>query len=1237
MQNPTHRNRDELLQAYRDHLLSHVSKVHILGEAGERELKDVFVELSIVERHTPCQPAEFIGMVDSVLRRRFDTSADAGGEASPEILERREEEAKRRLKPNDLLRRRTKAIITGAPGRGKTTLLKYLALQSQEKEKRLAVWLEIKGISKPLFAQAERAAAQGGNLTLQELWLRHLKIHLSLSDAETQLLRRHWWEKFKANEIVVLLDGFDELQDETAERSLNKCVREFASAAHDNALLISTRPYAQHKLGKEHLQELEIEPLTPHQIESFLSCYYPDDAATKGLLRTLRERSSLIELLRVPLLLGVILRLHRENRFTNERLKLYEIIITDLVHELDRSKSVIRPFRINDERLRLDFLKFLAFERLLGDPSDGGEREASRIIFSYDLLKETAGAFLALERLPHSPRHLADDALSTPLLREVGADAYAFSHLTIQEYLAAVTLLRRDDHEQVFCRAYFNPALAEMEVLPMVLGLADAPEAFYATLERLPESLTYASFRLRARGLAYEPKVSQQLLESLTKQLISQHVFGRVLGATPYRKAIYQSFSAAGERFLEYVVNQIGRLLLSDDLFVLWKAAVALEEIGSERAADAALAALEQRKGDSIARNRLHGLLGKIGGKRAVAALLEALDDKNHLERWSVIRDLGRIGGERVVEPLIKELENWDSRVCAVAAEALGEIGGERAVDALSGVLKTKTSGIPLLDGEVRHVHSKTAEALARSGDERAIGVLFEALKDEDREVRACAAAALGQVGGERATDALLDAYRGADAYVRGAVAGALARIGGTRAVAPLLDDLKAEDVLTRRQVAIAMGPQGGELGLTLLLEILKSERSPTDRRRAAKALGLMSGERVVDALIEALKDEKYYVSYQAAQALGELGDKRATEPLIKALNSENKRVRWVAARALGLIGDARAVGPLIEALRDREFLVRMSAAKSLGQIGGERAVRALIDILKEPKSDVHWSATKALAQIGGEQAVAPLIELLKGVYEADYLRMRAMEAAKPEDRYVSAAEALGSMNKATLAAGLLKALSHGDAFVRLQAAQAVGYYSDDGQTLDLLKQLALTDGHDYVRRAAGAAAARFEYKLELMGQITVKGTARPLTDNESRELFLVGEVFKVVAEAGHIFRPTSNSDWGVDGEIEFKNDRGEASGQRVYLQLKSGDSYLRMRGTDGKEVFTIKNPRHAEYWQSHAYPVLLVIRDSSGQVRWMNVTEYLQRRGINVRQIEFQGEPFTAEAVKQMRTRFAR
>jgi GTPase SAR1 family protein len=148
---------------------------------------------------------------------------------------------------------------------------------------------------------------------------------------------------------------------------------------------------------------------------------------------------------------------------------------------------------------------------------------------------------------------------------------------------------------------------------------------------------------------------------------------------------------------------------------------------------------------------------------------------------------------------------------------------------------------------------------------------------------------------------------------------------------------------------------------------------------------------------------------------------------------------------------------------------------------------------------------------------------------------------------------------------------------------------------------------------------------------------ARISIDNESRELILVGHAYAIAGEAGQIFRGYTNSDHGIDGEIEFKNDKGEASGKRVYLQLKSGDSYLQTRLADGTEVFNIRRPRYAEYWLDQAYPVILVVRTSEGEIRWMDVTDYLKRHGPETRQVVFDGEPFTALSLVRLRDRLIR
>ncbi len=56
--------------------------------------------------------------------------------------------------------------------------------------------------------------------------------------------------------------------------------------------------------------------------------------------------------------------------------------------------------------------------------------------------------------------------------------------------------------------------------------------------------------------------------------------------------------------------------------------------------------------------------------------------------------------------------------------------------------------------------------------------------------------------------------------------------------------------------------------------------------------------------------------------------------------------------------------------------------------------------------------------------------------------------------------------------------------------------------------------------------------------------------------------------------------------------------------------------------------------WLSHPGPVMLVIRSSDGKIRWMNITEYLERHGAGTKQVVFEGEAFTAPNVALMRNR---
>ena len=158
---------------------------------------------------------------------------------------------------------------------------------------------------------------------------------------------------------------------------------------------------------------------------------------------------------------------------------------------------------------------------------------------------------------------------------------------------------------------------------------------------------------------------------------------------------------------------------------------------------------------------------------------------------------------------------------------------------------------------------------------------------------------------------------------------------------------------------------------------------------------------------------------------------------------------------------------------------------------------------------------------------------------------------------------------------------------------------------------------------------------------LDMQKTATRELDTQALEQILIGHVQAITGEANQIFRTLTQFDYGIDGEVEFKDNDGHPSGKKIYVQLKSGNSYLRTRRKDGREVFDVKNDRHLEYWISQPVDVYLVIRQTDEQtgeqtIRWMNVTRDLKnRKDKKSRQIIFEGEALTMEAVWRRRDAF--
>lgn len=91
----------------------------------------------------------------------------------------------------------------------------------------------------------------------------------------------------------------------------------------------------------------------------------------------------------------------------------------------------------------------------------------------------------------------------------------------------------------------------------------------------------------------------------------------------------------------------------------------------------------------------------------------------------------------------------------------------------------------------------------------------------------------------------------------------------------------------------------------------------------------------------------------------------------------------------------------------------------------------------------------------------------------------------------------------------------------------------------------------------------------------------------------------------GWIFREQFVYDFGVDAQVEIKNDE-RATGDLISIQIKSGHSYF-LESNDEWIVFRVDN-NHVEYWLGHSLPVIVVLYQPENKICYW---EYISNKTV--------------------------
>ena len=327
--------------------------------------------------------------------------------------------------------------ILGAPGGGKTTLLKHVALT-------LATDRKLRGASVPdylpilLFLREHvDAIVADPKLRLVEA----LSASLELMDEQPPA---GWFEAYlDAGKCLIMLDGLDEVASAEYRQKVVAWVDMQMKVYGECPFILSSRPHGYRSNPLSGVLHLVVRPFNREQIERFVNNWYlaneiasyqkldagVEMAAKKGardLLKRIYDARDIAELAINPLLLTMIATLHKyRSSLPGRRVELYAEICEVLLGRKDQASGVaieLTPAQ------KISVLQPLAFSLM--------ERKTREI--ELDAAAEVIAAPLKLVTAAMQPSEFLELIRNrSGILVEREQGSYGFSHKTFQEYLSA--------------------------------------------------------------------------------------------------------------------------------------------------------------------------------------------------------------------------------------------------------------------------------------------------------------------------------------------------------------------------------------------------------------------------------------------------------------------------------------------------------------------------------------------------------------------------------------------------------------------------------------------------------------------------------------------------------------------------------------------------------------------------------------------------------------------------------